>query len=381
MLVSGSMISTFRVVSLLGKSETGEVYLGFDTQLNRDVAIKELYPELTSDADFPERFRQEEQTLAKLTHPGIVSLISMREEFGTYYLIMEYASGRTLKDIVTQGGPLPEKRAMNILRQLLSALKYAHEKGVIHRSIKPSKIIVDADDNVKITDFGVAHLVGEKIMLRPGQNPEAVYYLSPEQVQKAPDIDARTDIFSLGVTFFEMLAGRVPYTTDTTNDFTITDEIVHRHIDDPRNFGFTISGNTVRILMKMVEKDRGARFSNCASIFFALQEPDFPAQPIPAEPHPSQHHQQYQSGYQTTPPGGIFPKTYLTEAILVTIFCCWPFGIPAIINASNVSTAIRTGDYNRAEECSRKAKSWVNTAFWIGIVFGIIGIVANISKW
>lgn len=262
MLAPGSLISNYRVEELVGEGGMGAVYKGYDTALNRPVAIKALNPELTSNPNFIARFRQEAQIQARLNHPQIVSLFALTEEFGSHYMIMEYAPGRTLRELINTIGPIPEKRAVNILFQVLEGLKFAHSRGIIHRDIKPSNIVVDKDDNVKILDFGIARIMGEQGLTSTGQNLGTVYYMSPEQVRAEKDIDGRSDIFNLGVTFFEMLTGRTPYNTDTASDYTIMDEIVKRPLDDPRKYYEHISENTVTVLRMMVEKERDKRFAS-----------------------------------------------------------------------------------------------------------------------
>lgn len=378
MLVPGSMISNYRVEALIGKGGMGEVYKGFDTALNRPVAIKALNPELTTDADFVQRFRNEAKIQASLNHPNIVSLYTLSEEFGTFYMILEYASGDTLRELIARIGPIPEKRALNILSQVLSALSLAHSHGIIHRDIKPTNIVVGANDQVKILDFGIARLIGDKGLTKTGQNVGTVYYMSPEQVRAEKDLDGRSDIFSLGVTFFEMLAGRVPYNVETASDYAIMDEIVKEPVPDPRKYYEFISDNSVRVLRTMVAKDREQRFGSCDEVLQALQG-DFR---LP-EPQVFEAHLAAPQPYSAAGPeiqAGPPPKTYMAEAILVTLFCCMPFGVAAIVNAAQASSAIKLGDLEKARAAAIKAKSFVNTSFWLGLVFGIISIIINLSS-
>ncbi len=378
MLVPGSMISNYRVEALIGKGGMGEVYKGYDTALNRPVAIKALNPELTSDANFVQRFRNEAKIQASLNHPNIVSLYTLSEEFGAYYMILEYAAGDTLRELIARIGPIPEKRAVNILSQILSALSLAHSHGVIHRDIKPTNIVVGANDQVKILDFGIARLIGDKGLTKTGQNVGTVYYMSPEQVRAEKDLDGRSDIFSLGVTFFEMLAGRVPYNVETASDYAIMDEIVKEPVPDPRKYYEFISDNSVRVLRTMVAKDREQRFGSCDEVLQALQG-DFR---LP-EPQVFEAHLAAPQPYSAAGPeiqAGPPPKTYMAEAILVTLFCCMPFGVAAIVNAAQASSAIKLGDLEKARAAAIKAKSFVNTSFWLGLVFGIISIIINLSS-
>jgi len=270
MLNSGAKLQNYKVLELIGKGGMGAVYKCEDTMLGRVVAIKELNSLLTTDPNFVQRFRQEAQLQAKLMHPNIVSLYSFFEESGQYYMVMEYVEGRTLKDLIHQIGPIPEPRVLKIIEQVLHALDYAHQKHIIHRDIKPSNIIIDEADNVKVMDFGIARIMGESGLTQTGQQLGTVTYMSPEQVKAQKDIDGRSDIYSLGVTLFEMLSGRLPYDLNTESDYEIMDQIVQAKLPDPRQYYPHISEKTVSIMKQMVIKDRDHRFPNCGEIIIAL---------------------------------------------------------------------------------------------------------------
>ncbi|MBM4402878.1 MAG: protein kinase [Candidatus Cloacimonetes bacterium] len=402
MLAEGAMVQGYKVLSLLGKGGMGEVYKGTDEQLGREVAIKALSPSLTQDSSFVNRFRKEAQVQAKLIHPNIVSLFALVEEFGTYYMIMEYAGGRTLREIIRSTGPIPEQRAIQILTQILNALQFAHECSIIHRDIKPTNIILDTNDRVKILDFGIAKIVGEKGMTATGQNVGTVIYMSPEQIKTPREVDHRTDIYSLGVTFFEMLSGRVPYNINTDSDFAIMNEVVNQPIPDPRQYYPHISDQTVAVLFRMLDKNPAARFGTCSEVMDALRY-GIPSHQDPRQ-RPKQPYQQQQpaweqnqggqlpyqgpqgaGGYQSGPyqPGPSIDrppfKSFMTEAILVTIFCCLIGGIMSIVYASQANSHLAAGNMDQARISAGKAKQWVTVSFWIGLVVGIIAFLSNLS--
>ncbi|NLW19121.1 MAG: protein kinase [Candidatus Cloacimonetes bacterium] len=374
MLAPGSMVSGYRIEEMIGKGGMGAVYRARDTALDRVVAIKALNPDLSANSDFIRRFRNEAQIQAKLNHPNIVGLFALIEEFGTHYMVMEFATGRTLKDLIHSVGPIPEKRAIPILNQILNGLGFAHQRGILHRDIKPSNIIVDKDDNVKILDFGIARVMGEQGMTRTGQNIGTVYYMSPEQVRAEKDIDARSDIFSLGITFYEMLTGRTPYNVDTASDYTIMDEIVNKPLENPRKYYEFISDLTITVLQVMTKKRREDRFASCEAVLNALQGMG-PVRPAQSTPPPIVQSQQpaYQPVFET--PAGPPPKTYMTQAVLATIFCCLPFGIVAIVNSSQASSAVKEGNYERAKMYARKAMTFIN----ISVILGIIVFALNFA--
>ena len=160
---------------------------------------------------------------------------SSREDH-SYYMVMEYAAGETLKTLLEREGPMSEGRARKIFLEVLEGVGYAHQKGIVHRDLKPSNIMIGRDDGVKIMDFGIAKMLGNHGMTKTGAKVGTLYYMSPEQVRASKDIDHRTDVYSLGVTFFEMLTGKLPFNVDTESDFHVMKEIVSGDFQDVRAY-------------------------------------------------------------------------------------------------------------------------------------------------
>ncbi|MFW5627728.1 MAG: bifunctional serine/threonine-protein kinase/formylglycine-generating enzyme family protein [Candidatus Cloacimonadaceae bacterium] len=260
-LETGSVLRDYEIEKFLGKGGMGTVYLAKDSFLDRSVAIKELSPLLTADAELIERFCNEARLQAKLVHPNIVNLYHFLEQNGRYYIVMEYAEGRTLKEIIGQTGPIPEARAISILKQVVSALEYAHGKNIIHRDIKPSNIVLGENDKVKVLDFGIAKIIGEQGLTQTGQQLGSLAYMSPEQVRAEKDIDGKTDVYSLGVTLYTMLSGCMPYDLNFDNEFDIKNKILEDPLPDLPKHCLHVSDNTVKLLAFMTEKDRNKRFS------------------------------------------------------------------------------------------------------------------------
>jgi serine/threonine protein kinase len=245
----------------------GSVYLAEDLTLERQVALKILNKELINDAQFTGRFIQEARLQASLFHPNIVTLHTFFEEDNNFCMVMEYVNGMTLKDLIRKTGPIPEERTKKIFRQILEAASYAHKKGIIHRDLKPSNILIDENDFVKVLDFGIAKLLGsERFLTKIGSAAGTVYYMSPEQIRSDKHIDNRTDIYSLGITLFEMLTGRIPFNDSTGSEFLIMKEIVDTDIPDPRSIYPCISDKMVSVLYKMVSKDKKNRYNSCVEI-------------------------------------------------------------------------------------------------------------------
>jgi serine/threonine-protein kinase len=216
--VSDTLIGTlfdgrYQVVRKLGAGGMANVYLAEDQELGRRVAIKILNDRHAGDEQFVERFRREAKNAAALSHPNIVSIYDRGEAEGTYYIAMEYLDGRSLKELIIQRGPAPVTVAVEYARQILSALRFAHRHGIVHRDIKPHNVLVDAEGRVKVTDFGIAR-AGASQMTEAGSIVGTAQYLSPEQA-RGTDVDQRSDLYSLGIVLYELLTGVLPFNGDT----------------------------------------------------------------------------------------------------------------------------------------------------------------------
>jgi serine/threonine protein kinase len=253
------LIREYRVVSILGEGGMGVVYLAQDAELGRNVAIKVLSDQLTQDAQFVDRFRNEARLQSSLMHRNIVSLYSFFSDAGRYCMVMEYAEGETLKSVVEREGPMSVERARNIFLEVLDGVGYAHEKGIVHRDLKPSNIMIGAGDRVKIMDFGIAKMLGNHGMTKTGTKVGTLYYMSPEQVRASKDVDHRTDVYSLGVTLFEMLTGKLPFNVDTESDFKVMKEIVSGEFTDVRTYRPEVPEAMATAIRRATVKDRNAR--------------------------------------------------------------------------------------------------------------------------
>ncbi len=212
--IIGTLIAgRYKVVEKLGTGGMAAVYLAEDAELGRRVAIKLLDDRHAQDEQFVERFRREAESAAGLSHPNVVSVFDRGETDGTYFIVMEYLEGQTLKELLVTRGPTPVRVAIDYTRQILQALDFAHRHGIVHRDIKPHNVIVAPDGRVKVTDFGIARS-GSSQMTEAGSIIGTAQYLSPEQAQGAP-VHPSSDLYSVGIVLYEMLTGTVPFTGET----------------------------------------------------------------------------------------------------------------------------------------------------------------------
>jgi serine/threonine protein kinase len=253
-------IRDYHVIRQLGEGGMGTVYLVEEPLLDRKVAVKVLNPELMANQELVERFRQEAKVQSGLVHPGIVQLYTFFKEDGKYCMVMEYVEGETLRALIERTGPLGEARSLKIFGEVLEAVQYAHGRGVIHRDLKPSNIMISDGMTAKVMDFGIAKVLGDHGLTHTGTRMGTVYYMSPEQVLAEKTIDQRTDFYSLGITLYEMLTGKLPYNIDTESEFKIMQQIVEGKIPDPRELYPHISDKTVQLLLGCIAKKKEDRF-------------------------------------------------------------------------------------------------------------------------
>jgi tRNA A-37 threonylcarbamoyl transferase component Bud32 len=216
----GQTLGEFFVRRLLGRGGMGEVYEADQTALQRRVALKVLREELVKDPAYLHRFQAEARTIARIQHPNIVSVITIGERDAVHYMAMEFVDGRNLRDHIARQGALEEKEAVAILKKTAAALQRAHEEGVVHRDVKPENILITRrtphrPSEVKVADFGLARrMTGEVSVTQSGMTMGTPLYMSPEQI-RGETVDPRSDVYSLGVTAYHMLAGEPPYTGET----------------------------------------------------------------------------------------------------------------------------------------------------------------------
>jgi serine/threonine-protein kinase len=262
-------IGHYKIVSELGRGGMGVVYKAHEESLNRYVAIKVLGEHLSADPSFVARFVREAQAAAALSHPNIIQIFFIGEDAGRHFFVMEFVSGRSLLDIVKQDGRVANPRAAQYLLQAAHGLAAAHDKGFLHRDIKPANLMVDERGLIKIADFGLA-LPSEATtkLTATGMLVGTPGYLSPEQCMGVP-LDLRTDIYSLGVTYYEALTGRMPFEADSP--MALLRQILQEEPPDITSLNREVDGDTRRIVHRMIAKEREQRYPTCHELAADLE--------------------------------------------------------------------------------------------------------------
>lgn len=258
----------YMIVTSLGEGGMADVYLAIDTILNREVAIKILRGELSSDPVTLLRFQREANAASKLNHPNVVDVYDVGESEGRHFIVMEYVRGRTLKQLISQRGALDKKEAVDIMMQLTSAVQHAHENHIIHRDIKPQNVLVKDDGTVKITDFGIA-LAHDAVQLT--QNDAVLgsaHYLAPETTRGEPATN-QIDIYALGIVFYELLSGSVPFKGE--NPVQIAMKHLREDVPGIRDFNPTLPQSIENIIIKATVKNRKLRYQSAQELLEDLK--------------------------------------------------------------------------------------------------------------
>ncbi len=263
----GKNLANYRICGRLGSGGVGQVWRAVDTVLGRTVAVKALRPELAGHSQMADRFRAEAQTLARLNHPNIATLHCLVEEAGQLYMVLEHVEGQTFAQLLRVRGALEIDRAFELFHPALDGLEHAHEAGVIHRDVKPSNLMVDARGLVKVMDFGIARLGGSERVTRTGHLVGTPEYMSPEQI-RGEDVTVRSDVYSLGLLLYALLAGRPPFQREGEFD------VMRAQVEGPppplSDFVSGVPESLERAMLRALEKDPAARYASVAQFRDAL---------------------------------------------------------------------------------------------------------------
>ncbi|MEY9976053.1 Stk1 family PASTA domain-containing Ser/Thr kinase [Lysinibacillus sp. RC79] len=258
MLVGKRISDRYKIIELIGGGGMSNVYLAHDMILNRDVAIKILRYDFTNEDELHRRFQREALSATSLTHPNIVSVYDVGDDGDLHYIVMEYVQGKTLKQYIQEFAPISPARSVHIMKQLTSAIANAHENHIIHRDIKPQNILMDAEGNVKITDFGIAMTLSATSFTQTNSVLGTVHYLSPEQARGGTATN-RSDIYALGIVLYELLTGELPFSGESA----VSIALKHLQSETPsvRAFDATIPQSVENVVLKATAKDAAHRYS------------------------------------------------------------------------------------------------------------------------
>jgi eukaryotic-like serine/threonine-protein kinase len=273
----------YEPVRLAARGGMAEVWLARDALLDRTVALKVLFTELSIDPNFVERFRREAQAAANLSHPNIVSIYDWGQAGHTYFIVMEYVEGRALSLVLREEGTLLADRAAAIGADVAAALGFAHRNGVIHRDVKPGNVLITTDDHVKVTDFGIAMAIGtDDHLTQTGAVMGTATYFSPEQAQGLP-VDQRSDVYSLGVVLYEMVTGRPPFVAD--GPVAVAYKHVHEQPVRPTDLVAEIPPAFEAIVLQAMAKDLKNRYASAEELRADLNR-FRTGRPVLADPRP-----------------------------------------------------------------------------------------------
>ncbi len=261
-----TQIAGYKILTKIGQGTMGSIYKGLQISMDRIVAIKVLAPRYAANAAFRDRFLREARAVARLNHPNIIQGIDVGESNGIHYFAMEYIDGPTVGELLKRGGALDEKRALDIVTQIARALSHAFQNGIIHRDIKPDNIMRTRDGVAKLCDLGLAKVASDDVTggsqgasgTRPGASMGTPYYISPEQARGEANVDTRSDIYSLGSSFYHMVVGDVPFPGETAA------VVISKHLTEPltppRQRNALVTQAVEHMIVKMMQKSREDRY-------------------------------------------------------------------------------------------------------------------------
>ncbi len=266
----GKTIDNYKILEVLGRGGVGVVYKALDITLDKVVVLKMITPQSRENDAFLKRFLEEPKLQAKLESPYIVKVFAFRKTDFGLFIVMEFVDGQTLTDLIRQKGNIPQKEALGIFKKILVAIGHAHRAGIIHRDVKPRNVLVSRKGEVKVTDFGLAKFQQQDDATRTLTVAGTLNYMPPEQVEGLSNVDHRGDIYSLGITLYEMLTGRVPLDKNLS-EYNRLKAIVETQFPPPESFRPEIPSELSAIIMKAIAKDPAQRFQSIGEMMTAIQ--------------------------------------------------------------------------------------------------------------
>lgn len=387
-----SVVGNYKVTEKIGAGGMAVVYRGEHKVLQTPVAIKVLLPNLSSDDNVRQRFYNEARIMSRIEHQGIVRVLDFLEYKSSLVIVMEYVDGKPLDKVIGEDvGPIPHEKALPIFKQILSAMAYAHEQGVIHRDLKPSNVLVRNDGIVKVTDFGIAKLAGQSKLTKTGTKLGTLCYMSPEQVL-GKDLDERADVYSLGATLYEMLAGTMPRGYGDTSEFEVMNDIVNGDLPDPRKYYPHIPPWLMQVMSDSLARNKEERIENCSAFLMRIEQGEKTghvdgnssslhfSSPVATETQEPQYaaSDADDSGLEQT--FGVSEAPESEEPIGRTSA---EQRVPAAVSASgappDAGMPEEPGAYSSSRKSKRKSTGWIVPVVLLGLI-GAAGIFAVVNK-
>jgi eukaryotic-like serine/threonine-protein kinase len=267
----GDLIGHYRVLELVGRGAMGVVYKGLDVNLDRPVAIKVMSAEARGDPDFVERFRQEARAQGALNHPNVAVLFDYFVHDGSPVAVMEFIDGESLEQLIRRRGAIPAHESIPVFKQALRGVAAAHRAGIIHRDLKPANLMITKDNIVKVMDFGIAKRQGVAGATKASTSIGSPFYMAPEQILGRP-VDCRTDVYALGITLYELLAGQRPFNSRSKAEYLVLDAHVNELPEPPTVYRYGIPQPCVDAVMRSLAKEPDARFQSADEFMRALPD-------------------------------------------------------------------------------------------------------------
>jgi serine/threonine-protein kinase len=271
MIELGKRLGNFLIERKIGSGGMGTIYVAIDTMLNRKVALKIIHPELSHNSRLMELFKVEAKMQAQMNHPNIVTIFYFNKIKDECVIVMEYVDGTSLKEILRGGTRFSVMEAVNIFKQVLRGLHYAHSRNIIHRDIKPANILVTKDKRIKLSDFGIAKILGTAEIEQDGMVMATPCYTSPEIIQ-GKEVDSRSDLYSVGVTFYEMLTGTAPFNCQSSSDRELQRQHLKAIPQPPSRLNPEIGPRMDAFILKVLEKRPENRFQSAGEMLMELDQ-------------------------------------------------------------------------------------------------------------
>ena len=373
---TGRTLGNYQVLRKLGAGGMATVYKAHEMSLNRIVALKVISRQLSEDASFIERFKREAQAAAQINHANIVQIYAIGQEDDIHFFAMEYVKGESLQEVIRREGFLTAARSVPIVRQTAEALSVAHEAGIVHRDIKPANIMIDAAGRAKVADFGIAQMDTRTRLTNAGLLVGTPEYISPEQC-RGEKLDGRSDIYSLGVTFYQMLGGTSPFEADTPAALVL--QIIEGNFAPIQQVNPMVPPHVQRLLSRMMQPDQNKRFQSAEDLVAAIR--DIEAVPSRLVPAPAMATAPAAPAEATEVAGEGAPPAQTAAPPVAALPAAEPVAATVVMNDAPAPPAPAAPVAEKAPPVPSAAPARGNRNLVIGIAAVLIVAIGAIAAW